>query len=62
MDQSPSVQKILKDNYVDDAHHTHVSLLQPRGKFQFNRLGLETFWEAYCKLIKNVPESIVGVA
>jgi hypothetical protein len=50
---NPTVEQILRDNYVDGVFHTHVSMLQPRGKFQFNREKLELFWDVYCTKIKN---------
>ena len=57
-----SVEQILRDNYVDGVFHTHVSMLQPRGKFQFNREKLESFWEVYCTKILEDEDAIVGVA
>ena len=58
----PSVEQILRDNYVDGVFHTHVSMVQPKGKFQFNRQNLEDFWDEYCKRIKQDKEAILGVA
>ena len=43
-----SIIKILKEHYVDGACHTHVSMIDPKGKFQFSRQTLETFWKLYC--------------
>jgi P4 family phage/plasmid primase-like protien len=57
-----SVEQILRENYVDGVFHTHVSMLQPRGKFQFNREKLESFWEVYCAKILKDKDAIVGVA
>ena len=57
-----SVEQILRENYVDGVFHTHVSMLQPRGKFQFNREKLESFWEVYCAKILEDENAIVGVA
>jgi hypothetical protein len=59
---NPTVEQILRENYVDGVFHTHVSMLQPRGKFQFNREKLETFWDVYCNKIFDDKNSIVGVA
>lgn len=56
------VENILKKNYTDGVFHTHVSLIQPKGKFLFNREGFENFWKLYCELIKNNKENIVGIA
>jgi P4 family phage/plasmid primase-like protien len=58
----PSVEQILRENYVDGVFHTHVSMLQPRGKFQFNREKLEDFWDVYCNKILEDENAIVGVA
>lgn len=62
----PTIKKILKLNRVEGIFHTHVSLIQPKGKFQFNRQTLEEFWEAYCNYIeKGVEDNIdcvVGIA
>ena len=58
----PSVEKILRDHYVDGVFHTHVSMVQPRGKFQFNRQDLEKFWEIYSERILSDEASILGVA
>ena len=59
---NPSVEQILRENYVDGVFHTHVSMLQPRGKFQFNREKLESFWDVYCEKIIENEDAIVGVA
>lgn len=58
----PTIKKILKTNYVDGIFHTHVSLIRPKGKFQFNRQTLEDFWEAYCNFIDSEEDPMVGIA
>lgn len=58
----PVIKKILKTNHVDGVFHTHVSLIKPKGKFQFNRQTLEEFWEGYCKQIKDDPDVVMGIA
>lgn len=59
MDQM--IKKMLKENRVDTdgVFHTHVSLIRPRGKFQFNRQSLEEFWSAYCEDGEN---GVFGIA
>jgi P4 family phage/plasmid primase-like protien len=57
-----SVEQILRNNYVDGVFHTHVSMIQPRGKFQFNREKLEEFWKVYTKKIREDNDAIIGVA
>jgi P4 family phage/plasmid primase-like protien len=59
---NPSIEKLLRDHYVDGVFHTHVSMVQPRGKFQFNRKSLENFWEVYCEKIISEDNPIIGVA
>lgn len=59
---NPTVEQILHHHYADGVFHTHVSMLQPRGKFLFNRQDLETFWEVYCEKIMEENDAMVGVA
>lgn len=57
--QKSSIEKMLYDNYSESVFHTHVSMIQPKGKFTFNRKDLETFFNTYCETIDNLK---VGVA
>jgi len=57
-----TLKKILKSNRVEGTHHTHVSLIQPKGSFQFNRQTNEEFWGAYCEYIRTDENAIIGVA
>lgn len=62
---TPNLQEILKQNIVDDqdvAWHTHVSMVQPRGKFQFSRNNLEIFWNVYSSSINSEQIPIIGIA
>ena len=59
---NPSVEDILRVHYVDDAIHTHVSMVQPRGKFQFDRQKLEIFWDIYCRRLIQDKNPILGIA
>jgi phage/plasmid-associated DNA primase len=43
-----SIETILKQTYSTGVYHTHVSLIEPRGKFLFSRQVLEEFWNHYC--------------
>ena len=48
---SATIQELLKKHFVDSEDqvwHTHVSMVQPRGKFQFDRNVSDEFWETYC--------------
>ena len=51
-----TISKFLKKYYVDGVIHTHVSLINPKGKFQFNREAFENFWDIYCNMIKDDDE------
>jgi len=57
-----NIEKILQSHYVDGVIHTHVSMVQPRGKFRFNREGLENFWDTYCSIINKESDIIIGIA
>lgn len=57
-----SIEKILLSNYTDDTFNTHVSLIQPKGKFRFDRKDLEKFMDLYCTTIYNDPSKIIGIA
>ena len=59
-----TISKFLKKYYVDGVIHTHVSLINPKGKFQFNREAFENFWDIYCSMIKDDDDNniIVGIA
>jgi len=57
-----SLQQILRKYYVDGVFHTHVSLIQPKGRYQFNRQGLEEFWDRYSDIITTDSNSILGIA
>jgi len=47
--QMDKLSALLRKHFVDNAvFHTHVSLIQPRGKFQFGREALAEFWKIYC--------------
>jgi len=59
---NPEIKKILKTNQVDGIFHTHVSMINPKGKFQFNRPTLEQFWTAYCDFIESDEDAMVGIA
>lgn len=47
--------ELLNRHYVDNAvFHTHVSMIKPRGKFQFGREALAEFWRLYCNAVENM--------
>ena len=57
-----TLRKILKSNRVDGTSHTHVSLMNPKGSFQFNRQTTEEFWNVYCEYIETEQEYNLGIA
>jgi P4 family phage/plasmid primase-like protien len=57
-----SIQKILREHKVKGVFHTHVSMGKTRGKYQFNRQDLETFWKVYMKTMHESPETCSGIA
>ena len=58
-------KKILKSCYVRNdlqkSIYTHVSLIQPKGKFIFNRCK-EEFWKKYCDVVYNKGNPVLGLA
>lgn len=57
-----NLKQILKENHTSGIFHTHVSLITPKGKFQFNRTTLENFWNIYCNYISTTEDPIIGIA
>jgi P4 family phage/plasmid primase-like protien len=60
---STTVINFLKKHYVEGVLHTHVSLVEPRGKFQLSRDNREQFMDIYSDLIENDDnnEVIIGI-
>lgn len=57
-----TIEELLRKNYVDsETWHTHVSLVQPKGRFTFNRPGIENLWDVYCENIQK-ENCIIGLA
>jgi phage/plasmid-associated DNA primase len=56
------IEKFMQKHYADGMFHTHVSLIHPMGKFQFNRKDIEDFWDIYCKSVYQNPDIVVGIA
>ena len=57
-----SIQQILRQHKVKGVFHTHVSMGQTKGKYQFNRQDLEEFWKIYMKTIHESPDTCAGIA
>lgn len=58
----PSIKKILKNHFADGVHHSHVSMIEPKGKYQFGRQDFEDFITQYCNVIISEENPILGVA
>ena len=56
-----NVSKFIKDYYSDGMFYSHVSMISPRGKYMFNRVEMETFWDIYCDAVKEGTQKI-GIA
>jgi hypothetical protein len=59
-----TLNKILKSNRVDGDFQTHVSMVMPKGKFQFNRQTREAFYDVYQDVISSDKDKdiVLGVA
>lgn len=63
MPLSKELFNLMKENYVFDLFYTHVSLIQPKGKYSLSsRLVMDKFWTLYSKIILQEPETVLGVA
>lgn len=60
MDQK--LQEVLIANRAEGVFHSHVSMVQPRGRFQFNKQKLGEFWDTYMKILDSNPDMISGIA
>jgi P4 family phage/plasmid primase-like protien len=59
---NPLIEQILRRYYTDGFFNTHVSMIKPKGKYQFDRQGLEEFFTEYCRVIADDTDTIVGIA
>ena len=57
-----SLRQILQKYRVDGVFHTHVSLVHPKGRFNFNRQGLEEFWETHAQVLAEKKDPVFGIA
>jgi P4 family phage/plasmid primase-like protien len=58
-----SVLDILENTKVHGDYHTHVSMVQPLGKYNISRNNMEIFWEKYCTdLFENEEKAVYGIA
>lgn len=61
MPHSSELYALLKENYVYELFFTHVSLIQPKGKYSLSRSVLSRFWTLYSKVIQT-GEVPLGIA
>jgi P4 family phage/plasmid primase-like protien len=54
--------ELFKQNYVYELFYTHVSLIQPKGKYNFNRSTLEQFWRLYSSALLEAPLGVAEVS
>jgi len=57
-----SVHEILNNTRVFGDFHTHVSMIQPMGKFNISRSAIDEFWEKYCDSIEEDEKVSYGIA
>ena len=63
MPLSKELYSLMKENYVYDLFYTHVSLIQPKGKYSLSsRMVMDKFWMLYSKIILSEEETILGIA
>jgi P4 family phage/plasmid primase-like protien len=58
----PTIDDILSKYRTDGAFHTHVSMIQPTGKFQFSRKGQEDLFGYFGTELVNGTLNKVGIA
>ena len=56
-----TINNFLKKYRTDGIIYTHVSMINPKGKFQMNRKQVDDFWNMYCESISNDKDIISGI-
>ena len=58
------IKNQLLSHYSDSEYHTHVSMIEPKGRFQFNRNDFSFFLSDYCEYVSSKNENSVqlGIA
>lgn len=56
-----TINNFLKKYRTDGIIYTHVSMINPKGKFQMNRKQVDEFWNMYCESISNDKNIISGI-
>lgn len=57
-----TISNYIRDFYMDGVFHTHVSMIQPKGRFLFDKENIEVFWKKYCDAVYDKNEPILGLA
>ena len=56
------LKQVIQKYRAESVYHSHISMINPKGKFQLNKQQLENFWEVYMKLVNENPQTISGIA
>jgi P4 family phage/plasmid primase-like protien len=62
MTLSKELYTLLKENHVFELFYTHLSLIQPKGKYSLSRNVLSKFWDLYSKIIQKEKDIALGIA
>jgi P4 family phage/plasmid primase-like protien len=58
-----SVLDILENTKVFSEYFTHVSMIEPMGKYNISRDNMDLFWDKYCtEIYENGDSAMVGIA
>lgn len=55
------IENLLNDFYVTESHFTHVSMIQPKGKYNLTWKRTEEFWKTYCDHVYHKTQGAVGI-
>lgn len=55
------IEKLLADFYVTESHFTHVSMIQPKGKYNLTWKRTEEFWKLYCDQCVDSSAPAIGI-
>ena len=58
----PALKTLLKKSRTDQVFHSHVSLVEPMGKFILGRPVIEEFWKLYCDMVDKDGNHVSGIA
>jgi P4 family phage/plasmid primase-like protien len=59
----PSLRKFISSRQEKgEGYYTHVSQIQPTGKFNLTRKDIEEWWDLYCDTLDKNPNMVSGMA